>query len=155
LLRRAGKYYIADDGSKNRTFVNSVSVVDPVPLETDDIVTLGRSTRLPWPLPENCAGLELRIISIGRSPGNDVVIDDRTVSKYHAQLVFSGNRVEVQDLDSENGISVGRLNNRVPRCVLESHLQVYFGSRRVLAEDLIRWANAGPSAVDLADPSVV
>jgi DNA-binding response OmpR family regulator len=43
---------------------------------------------------------------IGRWEDNDVVIDDRWVSRYHAQVRREGNEYVVQDLGSKNGTFV-------------------------------------------------
>ena len=45
-------------------------------------------------------------ISIGRWKDNDVVIDDRWVSRYHAQIRRKGEQYLIQDLDSKNGTLV-------------------------------------------------
>ncbi len=44
--------------------------------------------------------------SIGRWEDNDVVVDDRWVSRYHAQIHREGESYAVQDLDSKNGTFV-------------------------------------------------
>ncbi len=42
-------------------------------------------------------------IAIGRSPGNDILLDANAVSRYHATLVLEETRVYLQDLGSING----------------------------------------------------
>jgi len=42
-------------------------------------------------------------IAIGRSPGNDILLDANAVSRYHATLVLEDTRVYLQDLGSING----------------------------------------------------
>lgn len=44
--------------------------------------------------------------TIGRAPGNDVVLDDPTVSNHHARLAWAGTTLVVEDLSSENGTFV-------------------------------------------------
>jgi DNA-binding response OmpR family regulator len=46
------------------------------------------------------------VSSIGRWQDNDVVIDDRWVSRYHAQIRREGAQYVIQDLDSKNGTLV-------------------------------------------------
>lgn len=46
------------------------------------------------------------VISIGRRDDNDVVVDDRSVSRHHAQIRRTGELHVVQDLDSRNGTSI-------------------------------------------------
>lgn len=46
------------------------------------------------------------LIQIGRDPGNDVVLDSPTVSRYHAQIERVGHRYRLLDLRSANGTFV-------------------------------------------------
>ena len=46
--------------------------------------------------------------TIGRSPDNDVFLDDVTVSRKHAVLVQSDGEFEIEDLGSLNGTFVNR-----------------------------------------------
>lgn len=46
------------------------------------------------------------VTSIGRWQDNDVVIDDRWVSRYHAQIHREGKQHVIQDLSSKNGTIV-------------------------------------------------
>jgi DNA-binding SARP family transcriptional activator len=48
---------------------------------------------------------------IGRLSDNDIVLDDATVSRYHAMIVDTGNSFIITDLRSANGVSVG--GNRI------------------------------------------
>ncbi len=45
-------------------------------------------------------------LGLGRAPGNDLVLADPTVSRYHARLAWSGRSPEVVDLGSANGTFV-------------------------------------------------
>lgn len=45
-------------------------------------------------------------ITIGRTSDNDIMLDSRSVSKRHAQLLWHGSQLSVEDLDSTNGIYV-------------------------------------------------
>jgi DNA-binding response OmpR family regulator len=51
-------------------------------------------------------GLEKPVTSIGRWEDNDVVIPDRWVSRYHAQVRCEGTQYILMDLDSKNGLFV-------------------------------------------------
>lgn len=44
---------------------------------------------------------------IGRSPECDVFVDDRSVSKTHAQILLAGQKVSLTDLGSTNGTELG------------------------------------------------
>jgi hypothetical protein len=46
--------------------------------------------------------------TIGRSPDNDIFLDDVTVSRKHAVLVQSGGDFQIEDLGSLNGTFVNR-----------------------------------------------
>ena len=41
--------------------------------------------------------------TLGRSPDNDIILDDRRVSRHHAQLVADGGSLLLHDLQSANG----------------------------------------------------
>jgi DNA-binding SARP family transcriptional activator len=41
---------------------------------------------------------------IGRLPDNDIILDDATVSRYHAMIVDTGNSFVITDLRSANGV---------------------------------------------------
>ena len=59
--------------------------------------------------------------TIGRMPGNDIVLDIPTVSDNHAQIIAAGDRLEVVDLGSTNGTYV---NDRKVR-----HQALHHGDR--------------------------
>src|SRR5262245_23975684 len=46
-------------------------------------------------------------VTIGTAPGNDLLLSDETVSRYHAELTIQGDRVLVKDLGSRNGTALG------------------------------------------------
>jgi len=46
------------------------------------------------------------VVTIGRDPGNDVVLDSPVVSRYHAQVERVGQRYRARDLRSSNGTFV-------------------------------------------------
>ncbi len=47
--------------------------------------------------------LEKPVIAIGRSSGNDIVLDTTAVSRYHVSLSLQGEKVLLKDLDAVNG----------------------------------------------------
>ncbi|MGH2352373.1 MAG: FhaA domain-containing protein [Chloroflexota bacterium] len=61
--------------------------------------------RMTWPL----SAARLRI---GRGLDNDVVLEDASVSRHHAEIVRESGRVEVRDLGSTNGtwVNAGRVD---------------------------------------------
>ncbi len=46
------------------------------------------------------------VISIGRGPDNDIVIDDKEISRFHARLIEMDGGYIFEDLNSTNGSSV-------------------------------------------------
>lgn len=55
-------------------------------------------------------------IAVGRSSGNDIVLDTTAISRYHITLTFQDQQVILEDLESVNGTYVDgtRLNPREP-----------------------------------------
>ena len=66
------------------------------------------------------AGTVLKLHSgktrIGACDDNDLVIDTSTISRYHAEIVAQGRKVEIEDLHSTNGTFVngGAVQRRQP-----------------------------------------
>jgi len=72
---------------------------------TDD---LGRV--LAFPLKEQ------GLVTIGRNTSNDITLPDKSVSRNHCLLYIKGETVEIEDLDSANGVIVRgvRIKRRTP-----------------------------------------
>jgi len=70
-----------------------------------------------------------RPIAIGRSPDNDLPVDNLAVSNYHARVYFEGGRLVVEDLDSLNGTFVNDL--RVERATLHDGDSIHIGKHRI------------------------
>ena len=68
--------------------------------------------------------------SIGRSGENDVLLDDVTVSRKHANIRRAGERFELVDLGSLNGTYVN--NNSIARATLNSGDEIQFGKFHML-----------------------
>jgi predicted RNA-binding Zn-ribbon protein involved in translation (DUF1610 family) len=68
--------------------------------------------------------------TIGRSPDNDVFLDDVTVSRKHAVLAQNGNEFLIEDLGSLNGTFVNRRRIEAPTR-LESGDEVQIGKYRL------------------------
>jgi ABC-type multidrug transport system ATPase subunit len=68
-------------------------------------------------------------LTIGRSNGNDIVLDDPNVSRFHAEVLPSGGLLELRDLDSRCGT---RLDGRpVKRAVIKTGSEIGVGSHRL------------------------
>jgi pSer/pThr/pTyr-binding forkhead associated (FHA) protein len=74
---------------------------------TDYVQVLGRRTR------------------IGRGPDNEIVLDTKHVSRYHAVLLAGPNHTSIEDLKSTNGVFVN--GKRVARQVLKDGDRVTIG----------------------------
>lgn len=61
--------------------------------------------------------LENGTLTLGRGSENDLVVDDRGVSRLHLKLIVQGSRVHLYDQNSTNGTQVG--SKRVEQAVLE------------------------------------
>jgi hypothetical protein len=73
-----------------------------------------------------------RPVGIGRSPDNDLPVDNLAVSNHHARVYFEAGRLVVEDLDSLNGTFVNDL--RVERATLhDGDSPVAVDSRRKAA----------------------
>ncbi|HEY7454365.1 MAG TPA: FHA domain-containing protein [Thermoleophilaceae bacterium] len=118
--RRNGGFVILDLGSRHGTAVNGTAVGDrPAALSPGDLIELG-GERLRFLVGEGTrmASRELPATSIqsvrldgdrltvGRDPGNDLVLDDPNVSRFHAELTRLDGGTEVADLGSRNGTRV-------------------------------------------------
>ncbi len=68
-------------------------------------------------------------VVVGRDPGSDIILDERSVSRRHCRLVGTATGVEVVDLHSANGIWVG--GKQVPHANLSSGDEMQIGMARV------------------------
>jgi pSer/pThr/pTyr-binding forkhead associated (FHA) protein len=70
--------------------------------------------------------LDAEVTSVGRQAGNDVVLDDVTVSRHHALFTTTASgRVTVRDLNSLNGTYVN--GSRVEEVALRTFDEVQIG----------------------------
>src|SRR5262250_3272997 len=70
-----------------------------------------------------------RPVGIGRSPDNDLPVDNLAVSNYHARVYFEGGRLVVEDLASLNGTFVNDL--RVERATLHDGDSIHIGKHHI------------------------
>jgi pSer/pThr/pTyr-binding forkhead associated (FHA) protein len=71
----------------------------------------------------------IRPVGIGRSPDNDLPVDNLAVSNYHARVYFEAGRLVVEDLDSLNGTFVNDL--RVERATLHDGDSIWVGKHHI------------------------
>jgi pSer/pThr/pTyr-binding forkhead associated (FHA) protein len=82
-----------------------------------------------------------RPVGIGRSPDNDLPVDNLAVSNYHARVYFDSGRLVVEDLDSLNGTFVNDL--RVERATLHDGDSIWVGKHHIKV-DASGEASIGP-----------
>jgi pSer/pThr/pTyr-binding forkhead associated (FHA) protein len=70
-----------------------------------------------------------RPVCIGRSPDNDLPVDNLAVSTHHARVYYEGGRLVVEDLDSLNGTFVNDL--RVERATLHDGDSIWIGKHHI------------------------
>ena len=70
-----------------------------------------------------------RPVGIGRSPDNDLAVDNLAVSNHHARVYFEAGRLIVEDLDSLNGTFVNDL--RVERATLHDGDSIWIGKHHI------------------------
>ncbi len=70
-----------------------------------------------------------RPVSIGRSPDNDLPVDNLAVSNHHARVYFEAGRLVVEDLDSLNGTFVNDL--RIERATLHDGDSIHVGKHYI------------------------
>lgn len=77
--------------------------------------------------------LEKGSLSIGRSPGNDVVIDNLAVSGHHAKLSLDQDHYVIEDMSSLNGTFVN--NQRIRRSQLKNGDEILIGKHTLVYQD--------------------
>lgn len=96
----------------------------------------------PTPIPQNArlvindqrtAILTSEIVNIGRHYDNSVVLDDRTVSRYHVQLRLRFGRYVLFDIQSQSGTQVNGI--LVEQHPLQSGDMIQLGQTRILYLD--------------------
>jgi len=85
---------------------------------------------------ENAVLKEIKVgsrpISIGRTPDNDLQIDNLAVSSRHAQVYAENNLLMIEDLKSLNGTFLN--NQRIEKAVLEENDTILIGKHTITVE---------------------
>ena len=82
-------------------------------------------------------------ITIGRSPNNDVVVENKTVSRQHAVLEVSDGTIVIKDLGSSSGTYIaadGGLH-RINYHALRDTDTILIGNERFVVRELISAAS--------------
>lgn len=72
-------------------------------------------------------------VTIGRKPGNDIIIDNPVVSGTHAQVIKQGDVYFIEDLNSTNGTFIG--GRKIIKSGLSSGDEIIIGSHNLLFID--------------------
>lgn len=70
------------------------------------------------------------ITNIGRKPENDIVIQDNSVSRFHAYIRVDSGRFILSDRNSQNGTIVNK--SKVGEMLLKTGTIIYFGKAMVV-----------------------
>ena len=164
LTQYPDSYVLEDLGSTNGTYVNGyrLSPNSPVYLTRTDNVTLGQKTAFPWPSDGQASrsggsnrsdSQDRQTVTIGRDPESVVRLDYPMISWNHARILRAGNAFVIEDLQSTNGTSLNRIDNRITRSELQPTDDVYFGSYKMPASRLLagKHITKGDSAFELVN----
>lgn len=77
--------------------------------------------------------LDREVTTIGRAPGNDIVIDNLAVSSFHAKIIRERGRHVIEDLNSTNGTFVQ--DRRVSSYTLTDNAIVTVGKHTLVYQD--------------------
>ena len=98
-----------------------------------------------------------RPITIGRSPDNDLPVDNLAVSNYHAKIYFEAGRMVIEDLDSLNGTFVNDL--RVERATLHDGDNIHLGKHKIKVDTSgdapVPWDSGRKAAAPRIDETMV
>ena len=98
-----------------------------------------------------------RPVSIGRSPDNDIPVDNLAVSTYHARVYYEGGRLVVEDLDSLNGTFVNDL--LIERATLHDGDSIWIGKHSIKvdtsADAAIPWDTGRKAAAPKINETMV
>jgi len=83
------------------------------------------------------------VLTIGREPENDLVINLPIVSGRHARLTWEGvpGQAWIEDLGSSNGTAVGQPDRKITRAIVTANDPVYFGNHAVAGSELLSWVD--------------
>jgi pSer/pThr/pTyr-binding forkhead associated (FHA) protein len=101
-------------------FIDLDSLVAETPLL---VIVKGRTIDQTFPL-------KAEEISVGRDPASDIFLDDITVSRRHAKILFDGNNCIIQDRGSLNGTYLNR--QRIEKAKLNHKDELQIGKFKMI-----------------------
>ena len=110
ILLDSGEMLLIDKGSTNGTFVNGNQITPDVevPVKKGDLIRFA-DEELNWHKVPPCDDVSKykKVVNIGKSFRNDIIIDSSFVSRFHASLVITkDNKAFIKDSSSVNGTKV-------------------------------------------------
>ncbi|MCK4317111.1 MAG: FHA domain-containing protein, partial [Anaerolineae bacterium] len=115
------------------------------------------------PQPGQMFSLEKDSTSLGRDPGNDIMIDDPQVSRQHARIMRQGGLMVIEDLGSTNGTFVNGVRLTGSHTLASGDMiglgdvvaLTYYGVGIAATETVVRQPAAAPPSPSYApSPSV-
>jgi len=130
-------YVLEDLGSTNGTHINGMRITTSCRVTRRDTITLGLTAPLPWPAEPSSP--RTVVLSIGREPDNDYVIDLLMVSGHHARVIWNGEpgKATIEDLGSANGTAVGSPDQKITRSTFTASDTIYLGSYAIPAAQIL------------------
>lgn len=115
---------------------------------TDDlrlVMSQGPQPGQPFPLDKD-------VLTLGRAPGNDIVINDPQVSRQHARITRQGELMVIEDLGSTNGTFVNGMRLRGPHTLASGDViglgdavtLIYYGVGIAVTETIVGQLAAPP-----------
>jgi pSer/pThr/pTyr-binding forkhead associated (FHA) protein len=170
LIKRGDAFFIEDLESYNGTFVNAARLGDAEPIHDGDLIQIGdyvvlferegaaitelaaivpaarahRLLMLEGPAPGSEYPLDKARLVVGRADEADISVNVGSVSRQHCEiLALPGDRFEVIDLGSSNGVRVN--GTLLPRAILDADDVLALGD--VSFKLLMAGAASPPAAV--------
>jgi pSer/pThr/pTyr-binding forkhead associated (FHA) protein len=83
------------------------------------------------------------VLTIGREPDNDLVINLPIVSGHHARVTWEGvpGQALIEDLGSSNGTAIGQMDRKITRSQLTATDLVYLGNHPIPGAELLAWVD--------------
>lgn len=97
-----------------------IQIVDEVP-EEEIAWLMSKGTE-----PKSGFPLKKEVVLVGRSIGSDILLNDKSISRRHAQIIKGPDGFVIKDLDSRNGTFVN--NKRVEEHLIRDNDEVSLGN---------------------------